>query len=328
MAVVGAGRMGRVHLQALHTSDGVELTAVMDSVVDSAQEAAAKHGLTAHTSLDSLLAVDGVEAWLVATPTPTHPALVERALEHGIHVLCEKPLSLDEGDHERLAGLAAAHDLVLQVGFWRRFASPWAEAKRLLHEGAIGTPLYLRLAQWDADPPPPEFCDPKVSGGLAIDCGVHEYDLAEWLTGRPIVSVTACNLPVVDQGVGASGDVDNLVALLNLEGGATATVDLSRNARYGDDVRTEILGSDGALFVDLLPHPQLRLATHQGITDLLQTPIPDGTIEGVVNQATTFARKVRHEEVEIPDAAASRRALRVGRAVQRSATDGGSHIEV
>ena len=82
------------------------------------------------------------------------------------------------------ARLAADAACVLQVGFWRRFAPPWRQAKARIDAGEIGTPIYLRLAQWDADPPPAEFCDPAVSGGLAIDCGVHEYDLAEWLTGR------------------------------------------------------------------------------------------------------------------------------------------------
>ena len=142
--------------------------------------------------------------------------------------------------------LARDQGRVLQVGFWRRFAPPWRTAKERIDAGEIGTPVYVRLAQWDGDPPPASFCDPAVSGGLAIDCGVHEYDLAEWLTGRRITRVSAWALPLVEPSVGEAGDLDNLLAVLELEGGAVATVDLTRNARYGDDVRTEILGSQGA----------------------------------------------------------------------------------
>ena len=63
---------------------------------------------------------------------------------------------------------------------------------------------------------------------------------------------------MVEPGVGAAGDLDNLVAVLELDGGAVATVDLSRNARFGDDVRTEVLGSGGAVLVDALPTGRAR----------------------------------------------------------------------
>ena len=201
----------------------------------------------------------------MATPTLTHPDVVEAALAAGLHVLCEKPLSLDAARGDRLGAIAAQHGRVLQTGFWRRFSPPWRMAKQHLDRNEIGTPLLLRLAQWDGDPPPPAFCDPAVSGGLAVDCGVHEYDLAEWLTRRSIRRVSAWTLPAVDGGVREAGDVDNLVAVLELDGGAVATVDLSRNARFGDDIRTEILGSDGALLIDALPAGRTRIGTRAGM---------------------------------------------------------------
>ena len=69
---------------------------------------------------------------------------------------------------------------MLQVGFWRRFSPPWSAAKAASTVPARSVrPLFVRLAQWDADVPPASFCDPAVSGGLAIDCGVDEFDLAE-----------------------------------------------------------------------------------------------------------------------------------------------------
>ena len=86
------------------------------------------------------------------------------------------------------------------------------------------------------------FATRASAGVLAIDCGVHEYDLAEWFTGQRVVRVRAHAAPIVDRSLAEVGDVDNLVAVLELDGGAIATVDLSRNCRYGDDVRTELLG--------------------------------------------------------------------------------------
>lgn len=319
LAIVGIGRMGALHARVLGAEEGIDVVALVDTRPGVAEAAAADLGAEAYSSVEELAESADLDAWLIATPTPTHPELVELAVGRGLHVFCEKPLSLDVAEHERLGSLAADAGVVLQVGFWRRFSPPWATAHDLIHDGAIGEPLMVRLAQWDANPPPPAFCDPDVSGGLAIDCGVHEYDLAEWLTGRRVQAVTARNLPVVDPGVAGSGDVDNLVALLDLEGGVTATISLTRNARYDDDVRTEILGSNGALFIDLLPEGRARLANSEGVSVVGGSEVADGTAAGVAAQARAFTAKVGGADIEVPGADQSARAVAIGRAVQRAA---------
>jgi len=322
LAIVGVGRMGALHAGTLSATSAVDVIAVADTSPGVAAAVGREIGAAAYDATDTLLGRDDIEAWLVATPTPTHPSLTRAALETGLHVLCEKPLSLDPFESDVIGTHAQSLDRVLQVGFWRRFSPPWVAAKELLDAGAIGQPIMLRLSQWDADPPPGSFADPAISGGLAVDCGVHEFDLAEWLTGLRIQGVVASNLPLVDEALGRVGDVDNLVAVLDLAGGAAATVDLSRNARYGDDVRTEILGSDGAIFVDLLPTGRTRLATRSGVRVIAGSESADAVAAGIVSQAEAFAAAVRTGRPEVPGAAASTRALQVGRAVQASAATG------
>lgn len=311
--------MGRFHLEALRQIDDVAITAVVEP--SAASIAAAGDGIgdaRVLSGVDALADDDRVEAWLVSTPTPTHPEITRRALEAGIHVLCEKPLALDPGEGDLLGALAAERGLVLQVGFWRRFSPPWARARELIRRGAIGFPVMIRLAQWDAYPPPAAFCDPEVSGGLAVDCGVHEFDLAEWLTGLPVQRVRGHRLPIVDDSLAAAGDVDNLLAVLHLEGGPVATVDLSRNARFGDDVRTEVLGSDGALLIETLPAARARLGTAGGMVVVPGSEAGDAMAAGVAAQARAFAAAVRGEDAEVPTAAASTRALRIAAAVGAS----------
>jgi len=322
LAIVGVGRMGALHARALAKVPEIELVAVVDARPEAVRTVADDTGAEAMASPNALVIRSDVEAWVVATPTPTHPQLVGMALDAGVHVLCEKPLSLVSSDGQLLANQANAGGRILQVGFWRRFSPPWAKAKELVDGGAIGRPILIRFAQWDANPPPPAFCDPAVSGGLAIDCGVHEYDLAEWLTGSRVEYVVARNLPIVDQAVGESGDVDNLIALLDLTGGASAVVDLTRNARYGDDVRTEILGSDGALFVETLPLGRARLATSTGVSVVPGSEVEDAMTAGIIAQAQAFAAAVRGVTVDLPGAEASDRSLAIGRAVQESASRG------
>ncbi len=322
LAVVGVGRMGALHAETLAAVESIDVVAVADARLEVAGRVADSIGADGYQSLEALRERDDVAAWLIATPTTTHPPVVEMAIGAGLHILCEKPLALDLTESERLGALAAAGSRVLQVGFWRRFAPPWVAARQAIVDGAIGRPLMLRLAQWDADPPPASFCDPLTSGGLAIDCGVHEFDLVGWMTGLGIETVTARNLPLVDQSIGEVGDVDNLLAMLDLEGGAVATVDLSRNCRFGDDVRTEILGEDGAIFVDLLPVGRTRLADASGVRVLAGSETDDAFAEGIKAQAQAFVEAVRGAPIDIPGAADSTLAVAVGRAAQRSAADG------
>lgn len=319
LGLLGAGRMGSFHARALAGCEFVRVVDVFDTRRVAGESAARLLDANVHDTIEGLMRSTDAEAWLIATPTPTHSDLVSNALSNGLHVLCEKPLSLRAEDHEHLGVMATEKGLVLQVGFWRRFAAPWARARESVIEGAIGEPLMLRLAQWDANPPPPAFCDPKVSGGMAIDCGVHEYDLAEWLTGRRVERVTTRNLRLVEARLGDAGDVDNLVALLDLQGGAVATVDLTRNARYGDDVRTEILGSDGALLIESLPRGKASLATSKGISVVAGSEVDDVQLDGVVEQTRAFSLAVRGGEPELPGARESGRAVAIGRAVQEAA---------
>ena len=331
LAIVGVGRMGAFHARSLADAgpdaSGVDVVAVADASQPSlAAVSDVLVGAAAYATADEAFAHPGLEACLIATPTPTHPALVRRALAAGLHVLCEKPLSLDPAESEALGRAAAEAGRVLQVGFWRRFSPPWQRARDAIAGGRIGRPLMVRLSQWDADPPPASFCDPAVSGGLALDCGVHEFDLAEWLTSCRIERVRAWPLPPVDSGIADVGDIDNLVVVLELSGGAVATVDLSRNARYADDVRTEILGSQGALLVDLLPHGRTRIGTADGMSTLPGSDVDDATAAGVVAQMAAFAAAIRGHTVDLPGAMASARATAVAHAVRRAADTGAAVV--
>ena len=149
---------------------------------------------------------------------------------------------------------------------------------------------------------------------------------AEALTfGRSIaeqLGVSCEALLIVDESLADVGDLDNLLAVLRLTGGVVATVDLTRNARYGDYVRSEVLGSHGAVFVDFLPTAKARLATGAGVETLPGSEVADATAAGVVAQAAVFAAAIRGEEVDYPGARESARATEVGRAVNRSAATG------
>ena len=320
LALIGAGRMGRTHARALARSRLVRLVAVCDPVPGVAA-AVAPAGATVHLDVAEVLADPSIAGVLIAAPTPLHDRLVEQALVAGKHVLCEKPLTLDvRRDHE-LGRLAESLGLVLQVGFWRRFAWPYREAARLLADGAIGTPRLARLSQWNSQPPPPAFCDPAVSGGIEIDCGVHELDLAAWLLGSPIAHVSAAGTPG-DPAIAAVGDVETLVALAVTAGGAPATIDLARSVRYGDDVRSEIVGARGALLISAAGTGSLHLGDSTGLSE---QPVPSDHVldDALAAQADCFARAVGgHRDPDLPGSATSAHALAAAQAMRRARLSG------
>jgi myo-inositol 2-dehydrogenase/D-chiro-inositol 1-dehydrogenase len=320
IALLGAGRMGRTHARALRRARHARLVAVCDPVPGAA-EAVAPAGVSSHLEVDGVLADRAVDGVLIAAPTPLHDQLVERSLLAGKHVLCEKPLTLDVHRDIELGRLAESLGLVLQVGFWRRFAWPYREASRLIAEDAIGAPRLLRLCQWDSAPPPPAFCDPAVSGGIEIDCGVHEVDLTAWLLGSPIAHVSAAGTPG-DPAIEAVGDVEALVALAVTAGGAPATIDLARSVRYGDDVRTEIVGAHGAILISSIGTGSLRLGDASGLREL--ACMSDHVLDdALAAQADCFARAIAGErDPSLPGSAASSHALAAAQAMRRARLGG------
>jgi predicted dehydrogenase len=317
--------MGTLHARVIAFSvPELEVACLVDTDVDRAQTIARELASDAIVTTELVEALEhgGIQACIVVTPTPTHERIVSNALAAGKHVLCEKPLTLAGDADERLSAAAADADLVLQLGFWRRFSPPWVMARRLLEEGRIGRPLLLRLSQWDEHLPPPHFHDVAVSGGLIVDCGVHEFDLIEWLTRERIVRVDARALPLASPRLEGTGDFDNAVMLADLSGGAVAIVDLSRNAAYADDIRTEVLGSNGAIFVHTVPEGRTLLGTSGGLQVIEGSVVEDAFAAGVAGELAAFARAVRGDDADIPGPAESSRALSIAVAATESARTG------
>jgi myo-inositol 2-dehydrogenase/D-chiro-inositol 1-dehydrogenase len=298
LALVGAGRMGSTHLRALQRSRRVQLRAICDPA-PAATALGAQAGVPVDERFDQTLQRDDIHAVLIAAPTPLHESLIGEALAAGKHVLCEKPLTFDPQSDQRLAAEADHRGLALHVGFWRRHAWPYREARRLLADGAIGEPRVLRLAQWDAAPPPAAFCDPAVSGGIEVDCGVHECDLAAWLCRSPIVEAFARGTPTRSE-IAATGDVESLAGVLVLAAGQPVTLDLARSAAHADIVRSEIVGEHGSLICEAHGAGALLVRQDDGMREVLP-PVDDVLLDALARQIDALAAAMAGGPV--PDAA-------------------------
>ncbi len=259
LALIGAGRMGRMHLQAVAESEVVEIAAIVDPSAE-ARAAAGEVDPRARScaSLDEALRHGGIEGALIAAPTPLHGSLVAACAQRGLPILCEKPCGFTTDEIDAAAAAAKEAGVLLQIGYWRRYVPELAALRGQLHDGRFGELLQITCSQWDGEPPGIGFR--RTSGGIAIDMGVHELDQLRWLTGRDVERAGEVSSagPVED-------DVDCATISYQLAGGGVAVVSLGRYFPHGDCVWVEVMGTRDYARVEVLWgdsgktwHPALR----------------------------------------------------------------------
>ena len=249
IAVIGAGRIGKIHAENLATRvPGARLAGVADVHAAAARALGAQLGVPCATAdYRELLADPAVEAVAICSSTDTHGRIIGEAAAAGKQIFCEKPIDHDLGRiREALAAVDKA-GVILQVGFNRRFDPGFAKARELVAAGRIGQIHLVRVTSRDPGPPPIEYV--KVSGGMFLDMTIHDFDMVRFLSGSEAVEVHAVGAVLVDPAIGEAGDIDTAVITMRLANGALATIDNSRQAVYGYDQRVEVFGSDGMVTV-------------------------------------------------------------------------------
>ncbi|HKC74202.1 MAG TPA: Gfo/Idh/MocA family oxidoreductase, partial [Chloroflexota bacterium] len=243
IAVLGAGRIGTLHAaNVARWVPGARLVGVADVDLAAAQRAVEGAGAGRATiHYQELLDDPDVQAVVVATPTDTHAAVMADAARAGKHMLCEKPIALTLEATRTAVETVERADVLLQIGFNRRFDPAWVRAQQAVARGDIGEPWIVKLVGRDPRIAPLSYL--KVSGGQFKDQAIHEYDAARWLMGREVEEVYATGSVLVEPAVAQIDDVDTSLTTLRIAGGALGLVDSCRRAVYGFDVRGEVHGS-------------------------------------------------------------------------------------
>ncbi len=266
IGVIGLGRMGRLYARLLATQvSGVYLDAVAE-VGEQARSQIMDELDVAHAFADAyeLLALPDLNAVVIATPTSTHHDLVIAAAKAGKAIFCEKPLALTLEETYSMLQAVASAQVPLQVGFMRRFDEAYRRAKTLIADGQIGHPVTFKSLSRDPFCPPGDYMDPAKSGGLILDMAIHDFDLARWLVGSEVERVTAEGTVLVCKELAAVGDIDNALVNMRFVNGALGNIEASRNAFYGYDIRTEVLGSEGAVMIGVHQHTPVMLLNRAG----------------------------------------------------------------
>jgi scyllo-inositol 2-dehydrogenase (NAD+) len=267
IGVIGLGRLGSAYAGYFTGRiAGATLVAVSDVNEAAAVSLGTELGISKqYSNHRDLIADKQVEGVVIVSPTSTHREIVLEAAKHGKAIFCEKPLSISLEEAREMQRAVEQAGVFFQMGFMRRFDKGYMAAKRKIEDGVIGTPVVFKSSSRDPYRPSLEYLDPAHSGGLFVDCGIHDLDLARWYMGE-IASVYSIGGTLAYPEMKEIGDIDNAVTSLYFESGALGTIDLSRSGVYGYDIRTEILGTEGTLKIGYLRETPIMVMTKDGIT--------------------------------------------------------------
>jgi myo-inositol 2-dehydrogenase/D-chiro-inositol 1-dehydrogenase len=248
VAVLGAGRMGRVHVRNLGAIPNANVVVVADPDAGAAERgrdlARAKRAST--DPMEALHDPD-VDAVVIVTPTTTHASLIEAALRAGKAVWTEKPIAQELSDTARIVDLWRETGIPVQVGFMRRFDPGYVRAKELIDAGALGRIEQFRALSRDTNPPPLEFL--LTCGGSFLDMSVHDLDVARFLVGE-VEEVHAWASVLFDERFAKADDWDTSVIMMKFRNGALGVVETARHSTWGYDIRAEVAGAVGKVVVD------------------------------------------------------------------------------
>jgi inositol 2-dehydrogenase len=266
VGVVGVGRLGRVYVRDLAGRiPETTVVAVADTNRTLADQIAAEFDVPkAYGSAQDLIDDRDVDAVVIVTPTHTHKEIVVAAAQSKKPTFCEKPPAISLAECTAMEEAVNKSGAFFQMGFMRRFDPGYAAAKEKIDQGAIGRPVVFKSTSRDPFRPSLEYANPVSSGGILVDMGIHDFDLARWFMGE-VETVSAVGAVLAYPEMASISDNDNAIATLVFADGRLGVIDLTRNGVYGYDISTELLGDGGTVRVGYLRETPIFTMTKNNI---------------------------------------------------------------
>ena len=328
VGIAGLGRLGRRHAEALaFGTRHVQLVSACSPVAAEREAAQAELGVArVHADFEAFIQDPELDAVVLVTPTSLHADQTIAALRAGKHVFVEKPLALDVEDCERVLAVAAEHPAqVAMVGFVRRFDPSYRHAHAAIEAGEIGRPFLVRSQTCDQNDPDGFFVRfAPTSGGIFMDCSVHDIDLARWMLGRPkALRAFATGTIALHPALAAYGDVDNGLAIVEFEGGARAVFYASRTFAHGHETTTEIIGTAGKLLVgEHAARDRVVRSDARGVGHAVLADFHERFREAFAREMADFVAACRGERALTLTLNDAMEATRIGLAISRSLKSG------
>ncbi len=320
IALLGAGRIGRVHAKAIASQSNATLVAVADAFEAAANEVAGEYGCDVRT-VDAILAADDIDAVVICTPTNTHADLIEKFARAGKAIFCEKPIDLDLKRVRECLAVVEDCGATLMLGFNRRFDPHFAAVKDAITTGKIGKVEQVNITSRDPGLPPLDYID--VSGGIFRDMTIHDFDMARFLLGEEIATVQASASCLVDAQVAEHNDFDTASVILTTASGRQCVISNSRRATYGYDQRIEVHGSDGMIAAENQRPVSIEIANGDGFT---RPPLHDFFMtrytEAYAAEIAAFVAAINDGTAPTPSGKDGEAALALAEAALKSVAEG------
>ncbi|CAN6675164.1 hypothetical protein TRVA0_101S00100 [Trichomonascus vanleenenianus] len=294
VGAVGAGRMGRVHIENIIGARNVELVAVC-TVVEAEKEWICGYapGVRVYRDYDEFVSQTDIDAIWISSPTPLHEEHLSKALANGKHVCCEKPLSADKTIAWKMYELSKKYPhLKVGCAFPRRFSKVYKEARKVIASGSIGDVIAVRASTADLYNPDPEFSKfLRTSGGIFIDISVHDIDIALYLAGKDRIPGTAFAVGTCEvfPQFAEWNDVDNAHGIVTMEDDLVFNIYASRDNRHGHHTYTEVIGTKGRIMINGEPRLlNLDISTENGTTMVPAAQHWDVFGDGFVGELEAF----------------------------------------
>jgi myo-inositol 2-dehydrogenase / D-chiro-inositol 1-dehydrogenase len=323
IAVLGCGRIGKMHAANIAAHPRAALSAVYDIDWSAAEAVAARHGVRIFSSPEEVFASPDVDAVLVATVTSTHADYIERAVAAGKPVLCEKPIDLSLERVNRCAERVSAKGVPIQIGFNRRFDPGHRAAWKAARSGEIGELHQVVITSRDPGMPPRSYYE--AAGGLFRDMTIHDFDLARFMLAEEPEEVFAIGGRLIDPAMMQElNDYDSVMVVMRTGSGKQCHINNSRTSTYGYDQRVELLGTAGMVVSgNRRPH---ELRRYSAVRTEAAAPFLDFFIERYREafdaEIDAFVTSVEHGEAPHVGFEDGRRALILAEAAMKSAAEG------
>jgi predicted dehydrogenase len=299
-ALVGCGKVGQIHAQALATLSESEFVAVCDSSAERAEAFARRFKARPYNDLSDLIKQCTTEAILICTPHPLHAQAAILAAEAGVHVLVEKPLATRLEDCDAMVAAARRGGVKLGVISQRRWYEPVRRMKQVIDAGKIGRPVLGTFAMYSWRDQAYYQSDPwrgkwdSEGGGVLINQSPHMIDLLLWLMGDQVVEVTGywanLNHPYIEV-------EDSAVAILRFSQGGLGSIVTSLSQKPGIHTKVHIHGSQGGSVGVETDRGATFIA---GMTGIAEPPLNDlWTIPGEEARLEQFQAEDRARFAEV-----------------------------
>jgi len=296
-ALLGAGRIGKMHAQNIIENPNCKLVVVYDINSKNANNVAKLNNSKIANSPEEAINDNEVNAVFIASTTTTHINFIILAAKAGKPIICEKPIDLDIERVNNCFETIKKFKVPIQIGFNRRFDKSIKKLKEAKDSGEIGDLEMIIITSRDPAPSTIEYH--KTSGGLFRDCTIHDFDLSRYLLGDdPVIKISAFASQLVSEDIKMIGDYDTAMIQMKSQNGVLIHINNSRRAVYGYDQRVEIFGSKGMMISNNQTPTSVEKFEAKGTS--IKDPILDFFIErydqAYKTQLDDFVNKIQNKE--------------------------------